>query len=109
MTAKKPSQPWKVVFLTDAAPLPEQKFRSERAAYQAVNNMRDQVGEGISRTKRAVVYQWDVAGGRWMTFERHDLKKEAAELATAKAKAEKLANSIVDEALAKDDEKEQDA
>lgn len=86
MTTEKPSQRWKVIFLTDAAPLPEQKFRSERAAYQVVNGERDRIKEGVSRVKRAVVYEWDVAAGRWMTFERHDLKKEAAEQAKADAR-----------------------
>lgn len=100
MTPKRKSQPWKVVFLTDAAPLPEQKFRSEKATYQAVNGERERIKEGISRVKRAVVYQWDVSVGRWMPFERHDLKKEA----DAQAKAEEKANSIVDEAPGKGDE-----
>lgn len=101
MTPKTKSQPWKVVFLTDAAPLPERKFRSEKAAYQAVNGEREQIKEGISRVKRAVVYQWDASQGRWMTFDRHDLKKEAEEQAKAEAKA----NSIVDEVLGKGEEK----
>jgi hypothetical protein len=100
VTVKVPSQRWKVVFLTDAAPLPERKFRSEGAAYQAVNRERQLIREGSSRVKRAVVYEWQKDSGRWMTFERHDLKKEAAELSTADAKAE----SAVD-AASKGDEK----
>lgn len=100
MTVKNPSQPWKVVFLTDAAPLPEKKFRSEKAAYQAVNGERELIRQGSSGVKRAVVYEWQKESGRWMTFDRHDLKKEADEQSAAEAKA----NSIVDEAL-KGDEK----
>ena len=100
MTTKRPSQPWKVVFLTDAAPLPERKFRSERAAYQAVNGERELVKQGVSRVKRAVVYEWQKDSGRWMTFDRHDLKKEADQQLAAEAKAD----SIVDETL-KGDEK----
>lgn len=72
---------WKVVFLTDAAPLPERKFYSQRATYLAVNNERQKILEGVSRVKRAVAYQWDKAAGRWMTFERLDLKAEADSLA----------------------------
>lgn len=94
MTVKRPSQPWKVVFLTDAAPLPERKFRSEAATYQAVNRERELIKEGSSRVKRAVVYEWQKDSGRWMTFERHDLKKEADEQLAAEAKA----GPVVDEA-----------
>jgi len=101
VTVKKPSQPWKVVFLTDATPLPEKKFRSERAAYQAVNGERELIKEGTSRVKRAVVYQWQNGSGRWMVFDRHNLKEEAEQ----QLAADKLANSIVDEALEKGDEK----
>jgi hypothetical protein len=85
--AKKPTYTWKVVFLTAASPLPEEKFRSERAAYVAVNRQRELIAEGFSRVIRAAVYEWDVDGGRWMTFERHDLKKEAGELVTSRQAA----------------------
>lgn len=80
MVAKRKSKPWKVVFLTAGGPLPEKPFTSEAAAYRAVNHEREQVRDGVSRVSRAVVYQWDKTQARWMTFERHDLKAEAAAL-----------------------------
>jgi hypothetical protein len=82
--AKKPTYTWKVVFMTAATPLPDQKFRSERAAYTAVNRQRELIAEGTSRVVNAAVYEWDVNGGRWMTFERHNLKKEAGELVASR-------------------------
>lgn len=80
MALKRKSKPWKVVFLTAGGPLPEKPFTSEKAVYTAVNHEREQVRDEISRVSRAVVYQWDRAQGRWMVFERHDLKAEAAAL-----------------------------
>lgn len=95
---KRPSQPWKIVFFTAAAPLPERKFRSERATYQAVNTERELVRDGISRIKRAVVYQWDPAAGRWMTFDRHDLVEEAKNLPPKPVEeGDDLAEKILDE------------
>jgi hypothetical protein len=76
VAAKKPSQPWKVVFFTAAAPLPEKKFRSQAAMHRAINGERDLIREGSSRVVRATAFQWDAAAGRWMTFERYPLKAE---------------------------------
>lgn len=100
MKAKRPSQPWKVVFFTAAAPLPERKFRSERATYLAVNTERELIRDGASRVKRAVVYQWDQAVGRWMTFDRHDLVEEAKSLPPKPVEeGDDLAEKILDEVL----------
>lgn len=76
MKPKRPSQPWKVVFFTAAAPLPEKKFRSQAAMHRAINGERDLIREGASRVVRATAFQWDTAAGRWMTFERYPLKEE---------------------------------
>lgn len=76
MKPKRPSQPWKVVFFTAAAPLPEKKFRSQAAMHRAINGERDLIREGASRVVRATASQWDTAAGRWMTFERYPLKEE---------------------------------
>lgn len=89
MVPKSPSQKWKVVFLTPGSPI-ERKFRSQTAAFTAVNGERELIVEEVSRVSRAVVYQWDPSNGRWMTFERIDLKAEAeVTRAARKAKAEK--------------------
>ena len=77
MALKRLSKPWKVVFLAPGGPLPEERYTSERAAYAAVNYKREEVRDGITRVTAVRVYQWDVPRGRWMTFERHDLKAEA--------------------------------
>ena len=90
MKAKKPTYTWKVVFMTAATPLPEKKFRSERAAYTAINRERELIAEGASRVLNAAVYEWDVDGGRWMTFERHNLAKEAGELRRAEEAKKEL-------------------
>lgn len=99
MKPKSPSQKWKVVFFTAAAPLPEKKFRSERSTYQAVNSERELVRDGISRVTRAVVYQWDPSVGRWMTFDRHDLVEEAKNLPPKPVEGDDLAEKILDEVL----------
>lgn len=77
MKNRRPKFPWKVVLLTSDGPLPEVKFTSEAKAYLAVNLQREMVREGSSAVTRALVYEWDRAGARWQTFEKHNLVAEA--------------------------------
>lgn len=97
MATKRPTCTWKYVPFTAAAPLPERKFRSKPTCYAAINGERDLIREGSSRIIRVTVYEWQKDSGRWMTYERLDLK---AEVAAEKAHREKLANEA-----AKGDEK----
>lgn len=101
MTTKRPTYTWKYVPFTAAAPLPEKKFRSKPTCYAGINGERELIREGVSRIVRVTVYEWQKDTGRWMTYERLDLK---AEVAAERAQQEKLANEIVDETL-KDGEK----
>lgn len=88
MTAKRPTYTWKYVPFTAAAPLPERKFRSKPTCYAGINGERERIREGVSRVIRVTVYEWDTDAGRWMTYERLDLKAEIAAEVTARRKAE---------------------
>jgi 2-hydroxychromene-2-carboxylate isomerase len=79
MKKRRPRYPWKVVFITAEGALPEEKFSSEDKAYLAVNLKRELIREGLSAVEQATVYEWNAGMARWMTFEKHDLKKEASE------------------------------
>lgn len=86
MTAKRPTYTWKYVPFTAAAPLDERRFRSKPACYQGIGDERARIREGISRVVRVTVLEWQKDTGRWMTYERIDLKKEVqAERKTEKA------------------------
>ena len=85
---KRPTYTWKYVPFTAAAPLPERKFRSQPTCYESINGERDLIREGASRVIRVTVYEWQKDTGRWMTFERIDLK---AEVEAERAYQEKLA------------------
>ncbi len=90
MVPKRPTYTWKYVPFTAAAPLPEKKFRSKPTCYAGIEGERELMREGASRVTRAVVYEWNKDSGRWMTFERIDLKAEVdRELAARKEMAEK--------------------
>lgn len=97
MAAKRPTYIWKYVPFTAAAPLPEKKFRSKPTCYAGINGERELIREGASRVVRVTVYEWQKDSGRWMTYERLDLKKEVE--AERPSKADALAEEIVDEAL----------
>lgn len=71
---------WKVVFITAEGALPEEKFSSEDKTYLAVNMKREMVRDGLSAVEQATVYEWNTGMARWMTFEKHDLAKEAKEM-----------------------------
>lgn len=84
MAGKKPTYTWKYVAFTAAAPLPEKKFRSKPTCYAGINGERDLIRQGASRVVRVTVFEWQQDTGRWMTYERLDLKAEiAAERKTA--------------------------
>ncbi len=68
MTAKKPSQPWRLVLTTPSVPV-YTKHRSKPAAYRAIEEEKDRVAAGLSRVVRIAVDQWDVAGQRWVRYE----------------------------------------
>lgn len=87
MAGKRPTYTWKYVPFTAAAPLEERKFRSKGTCYAGINGDREQIREGISRIVRVTVYEWDRDAGRWMTYERIDLKKEIADELAARLKA----------------------
>lgn len=78
MAGKKPTYTWKFVPFTNAAPLDERKFRSKPSCYQGVEGERQKIRDGISRVVRVTVLEWRQDTGRWMTYERLDLKKEVA-------------------------------
>lgn len=100
MVAKRPTYTWKYVPFTEAAPLPEKKFRSKTTVYARINEERELIRDGSSRVIRVTVYEWQKDSGRWMTYERLDLKKEINEERKARdAKTEVFVESIVDEAL----------
>lgn len=92
MVAKRPTYTWKYVPFTAAAPLPEKKFRSKPTCYAGINGERELIREGSSRVVRVTVYEWQKDTGRWMTYERLDLK---ADIDAEKAHQEKLANEAV--------------
>jgi hypothetical protein len=90
VAGKRATYTWKYVPFTAAAPLDEKKFRSKPTCYSGINGERELIREGVSRVIRVTVYEWDRDAGRWMTFERLDLKKEIdAERAAQAPKDEK--------------------
>lgn len=90
MAGRRPTYTWKYVPFTAAAPLDEKKFRSKATCYAGINGERELIREGVSRVSRVVVYEWNKDTGRWMTYERLDVKKEVqVELAVQKEKAER--------------------
>jgi len=68
VTARRPSNPWKVVYSTPGGPYDE-THRSRPAAYRAVDAEKQRVADGISRVVRMSIYQWDVGGGSWQLYE----------------------------------------
>lgn len=68
MTAKKPSQTWRLMIST-AGSVQERKFRSQPAAYKAVAEEKERIEQGTSRVSRIRVEQWNVDGARWELFE----------------------------------------
>lgn len=68
MTARRPSNPWRLVLTTPGCPVYE-THRSKPAAYRAVEVEKQRVADGISRVVRIAVEQWDVDGQRWVRYE----------------------------------------
>lgn len=68
MPAKRPSSPWRILWITPGGPHTT-KYRSERAAYDAINEERQKIADGLSQVTRIRVEKWDPGLGDYALFD----------------------------------------